>query len=88
MIYAHGLGLAALSSVIIQSQAKDIVANQEAELLLIRPHEDAERNLGSVNFQDNTGNSNIPSETCMTEAACKEQAKRLGFQDIHYYVSD
>ena len=84
MIYAHGLGLAVVGCAIIQSESKNVVINQEAKPFL-HPHADAERNLGYVN-SDNTENTNIPFETCMTEAACDEQRRRLGF--IHYYVSD
>ena len=85
MIYAHGLGLAAIGHAIIRSEATNAGLGRESELVL-RPRAaaDAERNLES----HDAANSDDIAETCTTEAACKEQAKRLDFRDIHYYVSD
>ena len=74
MIYAKWLGLAVLSSALIQSEATS-----------------EQRHLGtSSSYNEHSAaivSNDYPSNTCLTEAQCDKQRKKMGFVNERYFVS-
>ena len=74
MIYTNWLGAAVLGSAMIASDGTELKSNEAVPL---------RRSLGGVASNQPA----IPAKTCLTEAQCNKQRKKMGFKDEYYYVN-